>query len=216
MNDSRYTFIRTDKNGTKYYTSDVCPKCGGSGELPCYYYNQRGICFKCDGSGMFTHIIKEYTAEYLEKKARTAERKREREEKRKAEESAARLAKWREDHPKEAAEYDKRQAEYDKRQAERENSQWVGNEGDKIETTVTVMNIGSFETQSYASTYYTTIKYVYTFRDENGNTLTWFTTSPKDWEEWGQGSTHKIKATIKGHKEYNGEKQTVLTRVKGI
>lgn len=156
---------------------------------------------------MFTHIIKEYTAEYLEKKARAAERKREREEKRKAEESAARLAKWREDHPKEAA-------EYDKRQAERENSQWVGNEGDKIETTVTVMNIGSFETQSYASTYYTTIKYVYTFRDENGNTLTWFTTSPKDWDEWGQGSTHKIKATIKGH--YNGEKQTVLTRVKGI
>lgn len=202
----RYTLIRTDKNGTKYYESDVCPKCGGSGQLPCYYYNRGGVCFKCDGSGLFTHIIKEYTAEYLEKKARAEQRKYEREEKRKAEESARRLAKWREEHPEEAA-------KYDKRKIERENSQWVGNEGDKIEATVEVVNVSSFETESYASNYYTAIKYVFTFVDENGNTLTWFTTSFKEWEK---GQTIKIKATIKGHKEYKGCKQTVLTRVKAI
>jgi hypothetical protein len=27
------TLVKTDKNGTRYYESDDCPKCGGSGVI---------------------------------------------------------------------------------------------------------------------------------------------------------------------------------------
>jgi len=61
------TLVRTDKNGTKYYTSNVCPKCGGRGYLPEYGYVDSGVCFKCGGTGYYTTTWKEYTKEYAAK-----------------------------------------------------------------------------------------------------------------------------------------------------
>ena len=61
------TLVRTDKNGTKYYTSNVCPKCGGRGYLPEYGYVASGVCFKCGGTGYYTTTWKEYTDEYAAK-----------------------------------------------------------------------------------------------------------------------------------------------------
>ena len=66
-------FMGTDKNGTKYYQEDQCPKCGGSGYIPFYHHVDCGRCFKCDGTGLFVHTIKEYTPEYLAKKQKEAE-----------------------------------------------------------------------------------------------------------------------------------------------
>lgn len=68
------TLIKIDRNGTKYYHVDACPKCGGTG-----YYDATTIdgnrCWKCQNSGYFPHTVKEYTREYLDKQAKKAHEK---------------------------------------------------------------------------------------------------------------------------------------------
>jgi hypothetical protein len=66
MIDSGDYLVKTDKNGTKYWANDVCPKCNGRGHIPYYNYIENGVCFKCNGSGHFHHEWKEYTPEYAE------------------------------------------------------------------------------------------------------------------------------------------------------
>ena len=61
--------IRTDRNGTKYYEDDRCPKCGGTGFIHGYQHVEGGRCFLCGGSGIHYHTWKEYTPEYAEKLA---------------------------------------------------------------------------------------------------------------------------------------------------
>lgn len=62
-------YVRTDKNGTKIYLNYNCPKCGGTGLLTEYTHIERGVCFKCRGSGVLEKpmIVKVYTSEYEEK-----------------------------------------------------------------------------------------------------------------------------------------------------
>lgn len=57
--------IRTDKNGTQYYESSDCPRCGGTGFIQYYGHVEGGVCFKCQGSG-FSGIRhwKVYTPEH--------------------------------------------------------------------------------------------------------------------------------------------------------
>jgi len=55
------------------------------------------------------------------------------------------------------------------------------------------------------------VTYLYKFADENGNTFVWFSSKEQGFEI---DSTYTVKATIKEHKEYNGEKQTYITRGK--
>lgn len=64
--------LRIDKNGTKYWADDTCPKCGGKGVIDAYYYNEQGVCFLCGGSGSHETHWKEYTPEY---EAKLAERR---------------------------------------------------------------------------------------------------------------------------------------------
>lgn len=62
------TYIRTDKNGTKYYeVTSRCPKCSGRGALDCYRHVESGVCFDCDGAGVIVNTVKEYTEEYAAK-----------------------------------------------------------------------------------------------------------------------------------------------------
>ena len=61
--------LRIDKNGTKYWADDTCPKCGGKGVIDAYYYNEQGVCFLCGGSGFHETHWKEYTPEYAQKLA---------------------------------------------------------------------------------------------------------------------------------------------------
>lgn len=51
--------IKIDKNGSKHYIEDECPRCHGTGR-----YGTYGVCFKCGGSGKFEHTIIERTPEY--------------------------------------------------------------------------------------------------------------------------------------------------------
>ena len=56
--------VKTDKNGTKWFTDDVCSKCDGKGVIPYYSGIYNGVCFLCSGSGKHTSNWKEYTPEY--------------------------------------------------------------------------------------------------------------------------------------------------------
>ena len=106
-----------------------------------------------------------------------------------------------------------REMEYQARKAREQKqaskSQWVGNEGDRIELrNLTVKLLTGWETE-YGYTY------LYKFVDEKGNVFTWKT------GKWlGEGDEVKdtqrisLKGTIKKHSEFNKELQTELTRCK--
>lgn len=59
--------LKVDKNGTKYWMDDTCPKCGGSGYIDGYWMIEGGICFKCGGNGKGVQKWKEHTPEYAAK-----------------------------------------------------------------------------------------------------------------------------------------------------
>lgn len=70
------TLVRTDKNGTKIYNViRPCYRCGGRGILNCYMHVEAGTCFACNGTGREEATEKEYTEEYLERKAARAKAK---------------------------------------------------------------------------------------------------------------------------------------------
>ena len=82
-----------------------------------------------------------------------------------------------------------------------DDSEYVGNIGDKITVTVVV------EKNVQLDGYYGPSS-MHIMRDEIGNCYVW-TTTAKNWEV---GSEHTIIGTIKDHKTYRNVRQTVLTR----
>ena len=96
--------------------------------------------------------------------------------------------------------------ELSKKVERKDCSEYFGNIGDKIEREVTLVN--KHETQSY----YGYMCY-HTFKDDEGHTFVWMTSSRPC---LAIGNAYKIKASIKEHTEYKGEKQTFITRVKVI
>lgn len=82
-------------------------------------------------------------------------------------------------------------------------SEYVGEIGQKITVQVKVMKNRAFCSRFGES-------HIHTFEDENKNVYVW-STAAKSLDE---GSTLTLTGTIKDHSEYNGVKQTVLTRCK--
>ena len=214
--------IRVDKNGTKYYnTTCKCYKCGGSG-IYCWgavinlVPQYSGVCYSCNGSGVVTTVEKEYTPEHEAKlQAQRAKRQEKKDAERRAEE---------EKREAERKEREERQAKIEAERAEqRAKSNYVGKEGDRIETVVTLDFTAEFEVDGfYGRPAYRTL---YGMSDENGNRFVWVTgaclyiekcaeNGIPDNEYAQKGDVIRINGTIKGHKEYKGEKQTVLNRVK--
>lgn len=95
-------YVKTDKNGTKYYHDINCPRCSGYGALEKWAYTGR-VCYECGGEGKRVHpkTIKIYTPEYEAK----LEARR-----------AAKAAKYEEEHAEEIAEA---KAEEERKEAER-------------------------------------------------------------------------------------------------
>lgn len=64
----KIVYLRTDKNGTKYYANYTCPRCGGAGGGNQWIYTG-WTCYECGGTGeRSTPVIeKEYTPEYAAK-----------------------------------------------------------------------------------------------------------------------------------------------------
>lgn len=103
---------------------------------------------------------------------------------------------------------------------------------ERIEVVVTMKNIYSYERPAFG--YGSETAYIYTMVDEDENVYVWKTTSfmtekfrdeKNGWEidakgrKWNYRKIDRkdiirIKATVKGHGEYNGQPQTELTRVK--
>lgn len=82
------------------------------------------------------------------------------------------------------------------------NSKHVGIVGKREVFELTYVRHNSFETDFG-------IMRIYNFMDDNGNTFIWKTGNFLD---LNIGDKIKLKATVKEHGEYNGEKQTVITR----
>ena len=83
-------------------------------------------------------------------------------------------------------------------------SEYVGEVKDKIDIQVILKFYANFDSQFGLQT-------IYTFQDENNNIYVWKTAN---WLDIEKGTKVNLKGTIKDHKEYKGEKQTVLTRCK--
>ena len=218
---AKLTYIKTDKNGTKYYADYTCHRCGGQGGSDAWAYTG-WTCYECNGAGtlLTPRIIKEYTPEH---QAKLDAQRAKREAKRQAE-IEAKEAELRAEREKAEAERKAKEAEI---QAKRALSQYVGNVGDKLEIAVTVIYEAEYEVPSFKGWGTDHIK-VYGMEDENGNAIIWKTTGrlTKEhvYDEYGHTETlyaHKgdkltIKGTIKEHNEYKGQKQTLLNRVKLI
>lgn len=87
-------------------------------------------------------------------------------------------------------------------------SDYIGEIGDKIESQVTFYKQTQYNRVSNYTGKYETV-YNYMFLDENNNCILWNTTAVKDFDI---GDKINLKGKIKSHKEYNGMKQTYVTR----
>lgn len=255
--------LRTDKNGTQYFYSNVCPRCGGTGTLTCYNHVEGGRCFKCEGTGYFEHRWKEYTPEYAKiltdrrlAKARASAPERNRKfmlsqgfsadgfawivptdtfnqkETLKAQGATYNptlgwhFSSERPDTIKVSftdltCEYADGTRNYDEAPSKITSlkeeyrlahltSSYIGTVGERTTFTLTYLFYASYTTHL---TYRGETHYIYNFQDANGNKFIWNTTSYPD-VTFEEGRSYLIKATIKEHSEYKGEKQTVLSRVK--
>ena len=208
--------IKIDRNGSKHYEGFVpCDRCGGTGTYvwgaiingsPQY----AGVCFKCGGAGQVFSKWVERTPEYQAK----LNAKREAKYKAQAEAIAKAQA---EKEAREEAERAEKEAQI---KAEKAVSQYVGNAGDKYTAEVIYIGSAHFEVNSFKG-YGTDTMYVHTFKDAEGNKLVWKTGNSLgtwldngDWCHYEEGDSVVLKGTIKKHKEYRDEKQTVLTRCK--
>lgn len=212
-------YIKTDRNGTKYYETVVtCDRCNGRGVFVVGVCNgqfvpshiDNGVCWKCHGAGKVAAIEKEYTPEHLAKLEKARAR---REAKRAAEnaaheaETAARIEKI---EAEERAREAEAAAERARIEAEKARSHYVGEIGDKIEIAATVKRSFSYEKRGFYD-WQTIITHIYEFVDRDGNVFIWFTSACIDAKE---GDAVILKGTVKKHSEYDGTKQTVLTRCK--
>lgn len=209
------TLIRTDRNGTKYFEGMVtCDRCDGKGIYiigvcngqPVPSWVDNGVCFKCGGRGKVMDKWKEYTPEH---EAILEARRKARAEK-KAKEIEEQIAKHEAElKAKEEAERIAREEEERRIQEQKAKSQHIGQVGDKVDLDVILEKRAWFEIPSFRG-FGTDTMHIYTFRYE-GNAIIWKTSKGIATEN---GTKVHLKGTIKEHSEYDGEKQTVLTRCK--
>lgn len=81
-------------------------------------------------------------------------------------------------------------------------SKHVGQIKERLEFSLTL--IGESSTQGQFG-----LTMIYKFADAAGNVFTWFASNDQDLE---RGQTYTIKATVKGHTQYNGVNETQITR----
>lgn len=209
------TLIRVDRNGTKYWSGLVpCERCGGAGGADKWQFTG-WKCYKCGGTGTQVGSWKEYTPEYEAKLEARRQAKREKWEQEHAEEIAQREA---ERKAKEEAERLAQEEEERRIREQKAKSQYIGEVGDKIDTVATYIKTAWFDVPSYVG-FGTDTMYIHTFKIGD-NTVIWKTSTDNlgefneegEWERYEEGKQIHLKGTIKEHKEYKDEKQTVLTR----
>ena len=268
----RWIYMRTDRNGTRYFSDCTCGRCGGRGVIDCYRFVDGGICYECGGSGVTDHpdTIKVYTPEHAAKLEKQRAARAEKREKEALERLCAtydeRIAKagfgkegdewviyrikgdtfaikdelkaqgckfkpqigWYSSSP--IGEYESQRmtsamvledsyplvewksaadckAAFEVEVPEGAAAEYVGEIGERIDIEVKVNRKLVFDSRSYYG--HTSACIMYIMSDVAGHCFVWTTSSYLN-----EGSTVKMRGTVKDHKEYKGTAQTVLTRCK--
>lgn len=81
------------------------------------------------------------------------------------------------------------------------SSEYIGSVGDRLELTLKVEKAIDLDSKFGHTT-------MHIMRDECENCFVWTTAA----KHWATGSEHHLRGTIKAQKEYQGEKQNILTR----
>lgn len=85
------------------------------------------------------------------------------------------------------------------------NSQYIGNKGDRLTITCKTFEfVKSFDSEWGMS-------HLYKFTDENDNVFSWFSSNYIDLDAV---EVKTVKGTVKGHSEFQGMKETQMTRCK--
>lgn len=219
--------LKEYKNGNKLWgTVTYCAKCSGTGKV--IWTLADHVCFDCNGKGWYFYQEREYSPkEQAKREAKLAKAQ----------------AKWEAEEAERKAKREAEQAEEAKREAERiaeierNRGHFIGNVGDKLTLTVTLVKKFSYETHFGWNTQYVS---GYVFKTDDGNTVVYKTTGnplgydyevPQDsnscnytdadgrkwdWMPMQEGERVTIRGTVKEHQEYNNVNQTVLMRVKWI
>lgn len=208
--------VKIDRNGSKHYTGRIeCDRCQGRGWYAIGTHNgqlvpshvDNAVCYKCHGDGYVIGKWIERTPEYQAKL----------DARRQARQEAARQ-KYLEEHAEEirqrelAAQAERERIEREKAEeaARKARSQYVGEVGEKVSFKGAFE--GGFSFEAHIGWLKET-RYIYKFRDTDGNLFTWFTSSGK-YLDMQKGEPVEVTGTVKEHKEYQDEKQTCLTRAK--
>lgn len=102
------------------------------------------------------------------------------------------------------ATYQKAEEEINAKDNVKNINEWIGNVKERREFNVHVSKI--IPTEGYYGW-----TYIHKMVDNEGHSLTWFSSSRGDMEE---GGNYNIVGTVKKHDKYNDWKQTIITRVK--
>jgi hypothetical protein len=84
-------------------------------------------------------------------------------------------------------------------------SVWIAEPGDRIERVITVVKNETKDNWAGGKLRSNT---EHTFEDAEGNLFFWKTQA----RNWGEGTTHRVRATVKENTLIDGQKITVLTR----
>lgn len=228
--------VKVCKNGTKVFEEEVkCDRCGGQGYAEAWRLT--GLtCFKCNGTGKMIQRTLEYTPEHaaeLEAKRQArADKKAAEWEAQVAERQAKLLAEEIDECHRLALIENER---LDQRKAEAEHSEWKGEIKKKLTVRIVSHKTIQFEV-NYG--YEPTLKSIHIMKDASGNVYKWATENPlrymvevdpnsrsyymsdEDGRKWDyhfiddEDESFTITGTVKEHIEYEGVKQTVLTRCK--
>lgn len=102
-------------------------------------------------------------------------------------------------------------AQIEETKAKRAGSGHIGKVGERLTVAVTVERVHSFERPCFNANWLTEMCHFVTMRDAAGNALV-----SKGKFHAAKDSAITIRATVKAHGEYKGEKQTIINRVQVV
>lgn len=181
----------------------ACTKCAGSGYLEHYAYESEGMCFKCSGRGASLNAKVYATVADAENHLAKLEKARlAREAKRQAKQEAERIARM----PEILAAEAERLAREAKLVAQREAQEYLqGNIGEVVSFSGVVLASFSVDTK-FGSSVLTKV--------QAGNAIVKFFSTAKFAFDLNEGDTVSLMGEIAGRDLYQGDKETLVKKVK--
>lgn len=95
------------------------------------------------------------------------------------------------------------------KQRKREQSQHIGQVGERLELTLRVVHVHQYQVQAFSG-YGVESRYITICEDDNGNAVVYKGSNMLEEKGW----TIRVKATVKAHDERDGVRQTIIQRPK--